>query len=130
MIYQRLLPAVFIIALAGAAYAVPKPSAPTTDGEALANLSEGKSGSIREILQPYVDRREIAGAVSMLSVSGRVETVYIGLANPAKGTPFAPDTFFWIASMSKGFCGAAVMACVDKGLVALDDPIAKYLPQF
>ena len=127
---KKLLLSALLFGTANLAFALPRAEAPTTDGDALSHLQEGKSGTIQQILQPYVDRKEIAGAVSMLSVSGRVDTVYIGLAHPDKGTKYAPDTFFWIASMSKGFCGAAVMACVDQGLVALDDPIAKFLPAF
>ncbi|MCQ2390741.1 MAG: beta-lactamase family protein, partial [Kiritimatiellae bacterium] len=75
------------------------------------------------------DRGEIAGAVSMTSVSGKVETVYVGLADPKTGRPFDAHSMFWIASMTKGFTGAAVMSCVDRGLVALDDTIEKYIPE-
>ncbi len=65
----------------------------------------------------------------MIAVSGKVETAYVGLADPTTGRKFDDKTIFWIASMTKGFCGAAVMSCVDKGLVSLDDPIEKYIPE-
>ena len=110
------------------ACAVPKVDAPTTDGDALVGLGR-TSESAAAALQKYVDSGEIAGAVSMIAVSGKVETAYVGLADPTTGRKFDDKTIFWIASMTKGFCGAAVMSCVDKGLVSLDDPIEKYIPE-
>lgn len=111
-----------------AACAVPTKDAPTTDGTALVGLGN-VAGTPAEALQRYVDGGEIAGAISMVATSGKVETAYVGLADPTTGRPFDDRSFFWIASMTKGFCGAAVMSCVDKGLLSLDDPIEKYIPE-
>ncbi len=44
--------------------------------------------------------------------------------------PVAPETLFSIQSMSKTFTATAVMIAVQGGLVDLDTPITKYLPQF
>jgi CubicO group peptidase (beta-lactamase class C family) len=41
-----------------------------------------------------------------------------------------PDTLFWIASQSKPITAAALMIRVDEGKVNVDDPVAKYLPEF
>jgi CubicO group peptidase (beta-lactamase class C family) len=40
------------------------------------------------------------------------------------------DMVFWIASQSKPITAAALMMLVDEGKVRLDDPVAKYLPEF
>jgi CubicO group peptidase (beta-lactamase class C family) len=85
--------------------------------------------NIRNAIQPYIDSEELAGAVSMTSVSGKVEVAYFGYANPKKKTPFTEKSMFWIASMTKGITGAAVMTLVDKGLISLDDPVEKYIPR-
>ena len=39
-----------------------------------------------------------------------------------------PDAIVRIASITKPITAAAVMLLVDEGLVALDDPIARWLP--
>ncbi len=43
---------------------------------------------------------------------------------------YTPDTAVAIASGSKWPAAAAVMSLVDEGLLALDDPVARYLPSF
>jgi beta-lactamase class C len=37
--------------------------------------------------------------------------------------------FFRIGSLSKGFSGILVAMLADKGLLNLNDPVAKYIPQ-
>jgi CubicO group peptidase (beta-lactamase class C family) len=44
--------------------------------------------------------------------------------------PVTPETLFSIQSMSKTFTATAVMIAVQDGLVDLDTPITKYLPEF
>lgn len=41
-----------------------------------------------------------------------------------------PDTVFRIASVTKQFSAATLLALIDDGRAALDDPLAKYLPDF
>ncbi len=58
--------------------------------------------------------------------SGRV--VY-GSANIAKSQPVDEDTIFHWASNTKPFTGIAIMQLRDRGLLKLDDPVTKYLPE-
>jgi CubicO group peptidase (beta-lactamase class C family) len=44
--------------------------------------------------------------------------------------PVGPDTIFSVQSTSKLFTATAVMRAVQDGLVSLDEPITKYLPDF
>ena len=53
-----------------------------------------------------------------------------GFANLEDATPIATDTALHIASLSKQFTGAAVALSILDGLVALEDSIARYLPEF
>jgi len=72
----------------------------------------------------------LAGAVTVVADSEQtLETVASGWADIAGERPMKPDTVFWIASMTKGITGAALMLLVEEGKVGLDDPIAKYIPQ-
>jgi CubicO group peptidase (beta-lactamase class C family) len=40
------------------------------------------------------------------------------------------DTVFPIASMSKSFCACAALIARDRGLLSLNDPIDRYMPEF
>ena len=46
------------------------------------------------------------------------------------GTPWNPDTICRIASMTKPIVSIAFMMLVEQGLVSLDDPVTKVLPEF
>lgn len=86
---------------------------------------------LADSMQPFVEKHLIAGAVMMAGLADHVpapETV--GDADIAAKTPMRPDTLFWIASNSKQITAAALMLLVDAGKVALDDPVAHYLPEF
>lgn len=51
-----------------------------------------------------------------------------GLADPTTGVPCSSETLFDIASAAKQVTAAAILTLVESGELALDDPIAKYLP--
>ena len=53
-----------------------------------------------------------------------------GLADIASKRPMAADTVFWIASMTKPITAVAVLMLQDEGKLNVNDPVAKYLPEF
>ncbi|MEZ5962081.1 MAG: serine hydrolase domain-containing protein [Hyphomonadaceae bacterium] len=53
-----------------------------------------------------------------------------GLANIEDGVAITTQTRFHIASLSKQFTGAAVALSILDGAIALDDPLARHLPEF
>ena len=54
-------------------------------------------------------------------------SVAAGLDDRATGTPLSPDAGFRIASNTKTFTAAAILRLVERGALALDDPIADRL---
>ncbi|MEZ5710974.1 MAG: serine hydrolase domain-containing protein [Blastomonas sp.] len=48
----------------------------------------------------------------------------------APGTPLQEDAIFRIASMTKPVTSIAIMQLVEQGLIALSDPVARYIPEF
>ena len=46
----------------------------------------------------------------------------------ASGEALDQDSIFWLGSISKTICSAAVLHMVDEGLLGLDDPIGMHLP--
>jgi CubicO group peptidase (beta-lactamase class C family) len=86
---------------------------------------------IQSYLQPLVNNRTIAGAVTLVAAGNH--TVYlkaVGFRDLTSGTPMTTDAMFWIASTSKPMTATALMMLVDEGKVNLNDPVEKYLPEF
>ena len=53
-----------------------------------------------------------------------------GFSNVSNKETLKGDALFRLASMSKPITAVAALILVDRGLLSLDDPIAKYLPEF
>jgi CubicO group peptidase (beta-lactamase class C family) len=88
------------------------------------------SKGVAAALQPFVDRHELAGAVTLVANrDGVLSLEAVGYADVAAKKPMQPDALFWIASQSKSITAAALMMLVDEGKVRLDDPAQKYLPE-
>lgn len=54
----------------------------------------------------------------------------LGLADRERGTPLKADSIFRIYSMTKPVTSVAFMMLVEEGKVALDEPVAKYIPDW
>lgn len=94
-------------------------------------LGAAAATSPAPLLQPFVDRHELAGAIGMVVDKDRVLSVTpVGFADIAGRKAMKPDALFWIASQTKPMTAVAVMMLVDEGKVALDDPVEKHLPEF
>lgn len=52
-----------------------------------------------------------------------------GFQDLARKTPVDNDTIFHWASITKTFTGIAIMQLRDRGLLSLDDPVVKYVPE-
>ena len=53
----------------------------------------------------------------------------LGFSNFKLKTPLTSESVFNLASISKEFTAAAVMLCVERGLISLDDELRKYFPE-
>jgi len=71
------------------------------------------------------------GAAVVVSRDGEVLLERgFGLADVELNVGMDPDHVFRLASVTKQFAAAAMMALIEEGRVALDDPISKFLPEF
>ena len=87
--------------------------------------------AIGEKLQPFIERREISGAVSLVATKDKIlHLSATGLSDLATGRKMATNDLFWIASMTKPITAVAVALLVDEGKLAFDDPVEKFLPEF
>ncbi|HEY2859157.1 MAG TPA: serine hydrolase domain-containing protein [Terracidiphilus sp.] len=85
---------------------------------------------LQAVLQEFVDKGELAGAVALVNRDGRTECATAGWGDIDTGEPIERDIIFRIASMSKPITSVAALMLVDEGRIALDDPIARVAPEF
>lgn len=86
--------------------------------------------AVDRALAQAVETGRIAGAVVLVGDSaGTRHASAAGLADPASGRPMVEDTIFQLASMTKAVTSVAAMQLVETGALALDEPIARLLPQ-
>ena len=72
----------------------------------------------------------IAGASLLIVRDGQVVAhAEDGLQHVDRREPVTPDTIFHWASITKTFTGIAIMQLRDRGLLSLDDPVVKYVPE-
>ena len=88
------------------------------------------AAGMKDTLQPYADRGELPGAISVLYDNGREDVVCVGYADVAAKRPITMTDHFMQCSQTKGFCGVTVAKLVEEGRLNLDDPVSKYLPEF
>ena len=97
----------------------------------LAAFSGPTLPGIGTAMEEMIAKNEIAGAVTVVVAKDRVPHLETsGFADVAAKRPMAPDTLFWIASMTKPVTGVAVLMLQDQGKLTVSDPVAKYLPEF
>ncbi len=87
--------------------------------------------STADVLQPFIEREELAGAVTLLADrDGIISLEAIGWADVQNKRPMQTDSMFWIASQTKPMTATVLMMLVDEGRLTLDDTVEKYLGEF
>lgn len=90
-----------------------------------------KLPGIGDAMQQHVAAGAISGAVTMVVTKDRLLHLEAnGLADIASARPMTADTVFGIKSMTKPVTGVAVLMLQSEGKLNVDDPVAKYLPEF
>jgi CubicO group peptidase (beta-lactamase class C family) len=79
----------------------------------------------------YIDSGKIPGALIVIFRRGHLAHFStLGLADVERKKPVRPDTVFRLYSMSKPVTSVAFMMLVEQGLVALDDPVHRVIPEW
>ncbi len=93
-------------------------------------LSADRLARLTQVLQGYIEEGKIAGMVTLIARNGRVAYLHpFGKLDP-RGADMPADGIFRIASQTKAVTSVAVMILQEEGKVLLDDPIARYIPEF
>jgi CubicO group peptidase (beta-lactamase class C family) len=95
----------------------------------LSSPIHAQSDQVDEYIQIEMKKRLIPGLALVVIRDGEIVKMKgYGFANLEHEVPVNPDTVFELASVTKQFTAAAVMALVDEGNIRVDDPIVQYLP--
>ena len=88
-----------------------------TDGERLENIVEAA-----------VARGDAPGVVAAVAKGDETQIAAAG-AMAIGGPPMRPDTMFRIASITKPITAAVVLSLADEGVLGLDEPVDRLLPE-
>ncbi|WAC49609.1 serine hydrolase [Asticcacaulis sp. SL142] len=104
----------------------PAPKAPTLKRAALKDWP-----SLTKIAQTMIDDKLTPGLSLTVAHQGVVLfSKGFGLADVEAGREVTPQTTFRIASITKQFTAAAIMALAEDGKLSVHDPLARFLPDF
>jgi len=96
-----------------------------------AGMCPVRTQRLMDVLQSEVDRQRLPGAVAVVARRGRIALYEsLGAQDPAVNSPMAKDAIFRIYSMTKPVVSVAVMMLMEQGKLLLNDPVAKYLPEY
>jgi len=110
----------------------PRTAVPTRAVGGAAVLTHTLPG-VDAVIEQAIDEKQIPGAVLIVGHDGQViyRKAYGLRALEPRHEPMTLDTVFDLASLTKVIATTtAVMQLVERGEVRLNDPVAKYLPEF
>lgn len=92
-------------------------------------INEKKIAEIDSLLQSFIKTEKSNCVTAFVSKGGNV--IYkkaFGLKDVENNIPAEVDDYYVLFSQTKAITTVAFMTLVDKGLVAIDDPVSKYFP--
>lgn len=99
----------------------------------LQGFSADGLADLNDQMHALVDQQLLAGVVTLVARHGEIVNLdAYGVLDVSAATP-APvqaDSIFRLASMTKPITGAAMMLLWEEGKWALDDPVARHIPEF
>ena len=80
-------------------------------------------------LQAQVESGRLPGYAAAVRYRGEVEVQTGGSLELGGTTRVRPDSLFRLASLSKPFAGVLTLSLAEEGLLDLDDPVGRWLPE-
>ena len=92
-------------------------------------LSSKKLKKVDQVIQNYIDKKQLAGAVTIIARKGKVIHFSAhGMRDLSKVRPMEEDSIFRIYSMTKAVVSVAAMVLVEQEKLKLDVPASSYIP--
>ncbi len=106
------------------------PPLPEAKPESL-GLSPLRLRRMSDAFRREIDKGTLPGATILVARGGQVGWFEaLGKQSPAESRPMALDSIFRIFSMTKPIVSIGVMMLLEDGHFLLDDPLAKFIPEF
>ena len=106
------------------------PPLPQTKPESL-GLSSVRLQRMSDAFKRDIDKGATPGVTVMVARRGQIGWFEaLGRQNPAASAPMAQDSIFRIFSMTKPIVSVGIMMLLEEGYLLLNDPVAKYIPEF
>ncbi|HYJ35471.1 MAG TPA: serine hydrolase domain-containing protein, partial [Rhizomicrobium sp.] len=94
-------------------------------------FSQQRLERIPAFLQDRVEAGLLPGALTLIWRRGRLaHQSLVGAMDIARATPMREDAIFRLYSMTKPITTVALLMLMEDGRIALDDPVAKFIPGF
>ena len=95
-------------------------------------ITEGNRMLFENLAEEIRTRHQASGiAVAIIDASGNTcYEKYFGYRDQEAKLPIDPDTIFGVASVTKSFTALAIMQMAERGLIDLDAPVSRYVPEF
>ena len=85
----------------------------------------------RFLSERYIEAGRYPCAQFLLARGGEViHQSVLGQQDPERGVALGEDTVFRLYSMTKPVACVALLTLVEEGLIALDDPVSKHIPEW
>src|SRR5687767_4261756 len=109
----------------------PARSAATSANSASSGISAERLARIDAMLQSYVDKNLIAGAVALVLRDGQpAYQKAVGWADKDANRPMRMDTMFRIASQTKAITSVVALSLIEEGKLSLGDQVGTFIPSF
>jgi CubicO group peptidase (beta-lactamase class C family) len=96
-----------------------------------ANFDAGDKARVDAVASAWLEAGKTPGMVIGIASDGKmVHAKGFGFADLEHNVPMAADSILRIGSITKQFTSAALMQLVEQGKVKLEDPVAKFYPDF
>jgi CubicO group peptidase (beta-lactamase class C family) len=86
--------------------------------------------SINERVEKFVAQHDVPGLALGILHQGKSYLYSYGFRDVAKALPVTEKTIFGIASLTKSFTALTLLKLEQEGLLSLQDPLTKHLPDF
>jgi CubicO group peptidase (beta-lactamase class C family) len=112
-------------------------AAPSAGAEGAFDIPAGahfnlqKLDRVGDFLRDQIANGKIPGAILLIQQHGKpVYHEFFGVQDVVSRQPMTDQTIFRLFSMTKAITSVVAMMLIDEGKLALEDPIAKYIPSF
>ena len=94
------------------------------------HVEAGYEPVAEEFERNFSERGELGAACCIYHLGKKVIDIWGGVRDASNGTPWEEDTLVCVFSASKGMAAAAMAVAHSRGLFELDQPVARYWPEF